>query len=97
MLEFESELNNLMSILEEGHKEYLEVGDEVIHRGSWREDAPEIIRILNIQKSEEILKIDGKISKIKWKDFRAIDEEYVVDFLEGVENKWAYNYQIDPV
>lgn len=94
MLEFESELNNLMSILEEGHKEYLEVGDEVIHKGSWGEDAPEIIRILNIQKSEETLKI---IYKIKWKDFKAVNEEYVVDFVEGLEKKWAYNYQIDPV
>ena len=41
MLEFETELSNLMSILKDGHKEYLEVNDDVIHKTnkfSYKED-----------------------------------------------------------
>ena len=42
MLEFETELSNLMSILKDGHKEYLEVNDDVIHKGAWGTEPPRV-------------------------------------------------------
>ena len=93
MLEFESELNNLMNILKEDHKEYLEVGDEVIHRHTWGKDAPRVARVTNIIRREDE-GTDNNIKKISWKYFKANEREYVVDLHDS---KWAYNYQINPI
>ena len=93
MLEFESELNNLMNILKEDHKEYLEVGDEVIHRHTWGKDAPRVARVTNIIRREDE-GTDNNIKKISWKSFKANEREYVVDLHDS---KVAYNYQINPI
>ena len=93
MLEFESELNNLMSILKDNHKEYLEVGDDVIHRGSWGTESPRVARVTGIIKKENE-GTDNYINKISWSSFQANPREYVVDLHD---NKWAYNFQLNPV
>ena len=93
MLEFETELNNLMNILKVDHKEYLEVGDEVIHRHTWCKDAPRVARVTNIIRREDE-GTDNNIKKISWKSFKANEREYVVDLHDS---KWAYNYQINPI
>ena len=93
MLEFETELSNLMSILKDGHKEYLEVNDDGIHKGAWGTEPPRVAKVTSIQKFEN----EGTnkyINKISWKDFHANQEEYVVNFHD---NHWAYNYQINPL
>ena len=53
MLEFETELSNLMSILEDDHKEYLEVNDDVIHKGAWGSEPPRVARVTGIQRMED--------------------------------------------
>ena len=93
MLEFESELNNLMNILKEDHKEYLEVGDDVIHRHTWGKDAPRVARVTNIIRREDE-GTDNNIKKISWDSFQAKRKEYIVDLHDS---KWAYNYQINPI
>ena len=93
MLEFETELNNLMNILKEDHKEYLEVGDDVIHRHTWGKDAPRVARVTNIIRREDE-GTDNNIKKISWDSFQAKRKEYIVDLHDS---KWAYNYQINPI
>ena len=93
MLKFETELSNLMSILEDDHKEYLEVGDDVIHRHTWGKDAPRVARVTNIIRREDE-GTDNNIKKISWDSFQAKRKEYVVDLHDS---KWAYNYQINPI
>tara|TARA_R100000808_G_scaffold13145_1_gene32171 strand:- start:2892 stop:3173 length:282 start_codon:yes stop_codon:yes gene_type:complete len=93
MLEFETELSNLMSILKDDHKEYLEVNDDVIHKGTWGTEPPRVAKVTAIQKFED----EGTnkyINKISWKDFHANQREYVVDLHDC---KWAYNFQINPL
>ena len=93
MLEFETELSNLMSILEDDHKEYLEVNDDVIHKGAWGTEPPRVAKVTSIQKFED----EGTnkyINKISWKSFQAKEREYVVDLHDF---RWAYNYQINPL
>ena len=93
MLEFETELSNLMSILEDDHKEYLEVNDDVVHKGAWGSEPPRIARVTGIQR----MKDEGTnkyINKISWKSFQAKEREYVVDLHDF---RWAYNYQINPL
>ena len=93
MLKFETELSNLMSILEDDHKEYLEVGDDVIHRHTWGKDAPRVARVTNIIRREDE-GTDNNIKKISWDSFQAKRKEYIVDLHDS---KWAYNYQINPI
>ena len=93
MLKFETELSNLMSILEDDHKEYLEVGDDVIHRHTWGKDAPRVARVTNIIRREDEV-TDNNIKKISWDSFQAKRKEYIVDLHDS---KWAYNYQINPI
>jgi len=93
MLEFETELSNLMSILKDGHKEYLEVNDSVIHKGAWGSEQPRVAKVTATQRKED----EGTnkyINKISWKSFQAKEREYVVDLHDF---KWAYNYQINPL
>ena len=92
MLEFETKLDNLLTILNNDHKEYLEVGDEVIHRDPWGKDAPRVARVTNIIKRKNE-GTDNNIRKISWDSFQANYREYIVDLHD---NKWAYNYQITP-
>ena len=98
MLEFESELNNLMNILKEDHKEYLEVGDDVIHRGAWGTELPKVARVTGIQRFEDE-GTDNLINKISWESFKAKPREYVVGLDQDNKRNgpWAYNYQIDPL
>ena len=58
-------INNLMNILKEDHKEYLEVGDEVIHRHTWGKDAPRVARVTNIIRRED----EGTDNNIKSADY----------------------------
>tara|TARA_R110002020_G_scaffold227715_1_gene438392 strand:- start:295 stop:576 length:282 start_codon:yes stop_codon:yes gene_type:complete len=92
MLEFESELNNLMNILKEDHKEYLEVGDEVIHRHAFNTEEPKLNKVLKIIRYED-QGTSKYINKISWSEFKSNHKEYVVDLPNSY---WAYNYQIDP-
>ena len=98
MLEFETELNNLMNILKEDHKEYLEVGDDVIHRHSWGKDAPKLATVTSIQRFEDE-GTDNLINKISWESFKAKPREYVVGLDQDNKRNgpWAYNYQINPI
>ena len=71
----------------------LNVGDRVIHRGSWGRDKPEVAKVTKIQRNED----EGTnkyITTISWDSFHAQQEEYVVGLSDG---HWAYAYQINPV
>ena len=70
------------------------VGDTVVWRGSWGDDAPKEAKLINLERTKHEHEKEGwEVDEVQF-----INGEWEFPFVCTLDNNhWAYSYQIEPV
>lgn len=71
----------------------LKIGDSVIWRGSFGNDAPKQVKVTNIEICNDS-KYGISVDEVSWSDIKLNPRNYVFDL---DNKKWAYGYQLSEI